>query len=568
MWDTVDAVGLPIDELCTVLYRFVYPYKFPDQVPSDHIRYACHALAIDDKRHTFHPLLWDEKGTTHSSRIKQVWFTGMHANVGGGYPDDDLAHVSLDWMIKEAQKHGLKFIPEQVDRIKQRADPMGKLYDSRRGAARYYRYKPRRIHDLCNDAERGVQVDEPKIHLSVVDRIRQESVGYSPSGLPDNARLVDYTGNETSLNPPVIAPPGADLHAHRVEMLERAQDHIWWGRVAYFGLLFLTLGLVTLPHFLPSIPGKLSSGGLESFYTWVFNVISSFLPAFLRYWTDAWTQAPTVFTVFLLLIAGLLVWSSYINGKIQTMAESGWWHVKALPQSTRYDKPPKWAERLAHYIRTQSSIKGLYWILTRHIVPIGFLLLCLYLLYGLTYRLLVHYPLVNAGICGLEHAQVYSPEVSRDKRSVTIDFNTRTPCHNTGFLIEAGATYTIEINPNSNWRDSNVDVGIDGFDNKWNFLSLRYLAGLPARRHLSLPWFSLIGEIGTDSGNIVPFKERSFTFKSRYRGVLHLYVNDAINAWGIQVPGKQSEGRGKNSTWDAFYRNNYGSASIKISRRD
>ena len=41
--------------------------------------------------------------------LLQVWFTGMHANVGGGYPDDSLANVSLSWILAEAQQAGLVF---------------------------------------------------------------------------------------------------------------------------------------------------------------------------------------------------------------------------------------------------------------------------------------------------------------------------------------------------------------------------------------------------------------------------------------------------------------------------
>ena len=64
---------------------------------------ACHALSLDDARTTFHPVLWSEKGHKppppradgyryiEDERLTQVWFAGVHANVGGGYPDDSLS---------------------------------------------------------------------------------------------------------------------------------------------------------------------------------------------------------------------------------------------------------------------------------------------------------------------------------------------------------------------------------------------------------------------------------------------------------------------------------------------
>ena len=68
----------------------------PNYGLSEKVKRARHALALDDERDTFHPLLWDEQheyrliqaGTVKADRLQQVWFAGMHSDVGGGYPDD------------------------------------------------------------------------------------------------------------------------------------------------------------------------------------------------------------------------------------------------------------------------------------------------------------------------------------------------------------------------------------------------------------------------------------------------------------------------------------------------
>ena len=106
VWDTVDAVGLPVDELSTMIDKVFDPHRFPDQDLSRFVERACHAIAIDDERFTFHPVLWNERGTADSERITQVWFPGVHSDVGGGYPDNDLAHVSLQWMIGQVRRDG------------------------------------------------------------------------------------------------------------------------------------------------------------------------------------------------------------------------------------------------------------------------------------------------------------------------------------------------------------------------------------------------------------------------------------------------------------------------------
>ena len=104
VWDTVTAYGLPIDEMTRGVSRFIWPPQLPDhKLDLTRVMRACQALSIDEERTTFHPELWDESGA-RSARIRddveryladeqvsQVWFPGVHSNVGGGYPDDSLA---------------------------------------------------------------------------------------------------------------------------------------------------------------------------------------------------------------------------------------------------------------------------------------------------------------------------------------------------------------------------------------------------------------------------------------------------------------------------------------------
>ena len=48
---------------------------------------------------------------TDKEKVTQVWFAGVHSNVGGGYPDDSLACVPLRWMAAEACKKELRLHP-------------------------------------------------------------------------------------------------------------------------------------------------------------------------------------------------------------------------------------------------------------------------------------------------------------------------------------------------------------------------------------------------------------------------------------------------------------------------
>ena len=90
VWDTVAAYGLPIEELTRGYDRWIWPMLPKDRTLSERVLRACQALALDDERQTFFPLLWDEDSVVEqkknaafrhpADRIKQVWFAGMHSN--------------------------------------------------------------------------------------------------------------------------------------------------------------------------------------------------------------------------------------------------------------------------------------------------------------------------------------------------------------------------------------------------------------------------------------------------------------------------------------------------------
>jgi hypothetical protein len=160
---------------------------------------ARHALAIDDERHTFHPLLWDErlkdpKATPDPDRIRQVWFSGAHSNVGGGYPKQGMSVVSLAWMMDEAerprlmpngtQRPGLRFSPADRQLYHERQNVYDKLYDSRAGLGFCYRYLPRDIDRMCRDHHMPA-----RIHVSAVERFLDAPAGYAPGNIPSDAEI-------------------------------------------------------------------------------------------------------------------------------------------------------------------------------------------------------------------------------------------------------------------------------------------------------------------------------------------------------------------------------------------
>ena len=334
VWDTVDAYGMPIDELKLAIDRYLWPMTVADRNLSPYIDRACQALSLDDERPTFRPVLWDERIPPHA-RLTQVWFSGVHANVGGGYPDDGLAYVAMQWMLDEAGASGLRFYPQDRIAVDNRTDTQAKQYDSRSGLAGYYRYGPRIVDRLCNDTEHGVQVRRPKVHASVQDRIRQRQVAYAPVSFPSDYQVFRRTGQNMPLEPvaPQLGTP--QQNRERIDDMEAAWDAVFRRRVAYFTTVALTLLLAAFPvlDYLGWLPGSLF--GWNPIPEPLSTALSSLLKMAARFtpsWTAWWLASFAKFPVLFLISAVMLLWlffkkSHELQKEIFARAEYAWRRV-------------------------------------------------------------------------------------------------------------------------------------------------------------------------------------------------------------------------------------------------
>jgi len=238
VWDTVDGVGLPF-HLSDFVNLTIHRFKFPDRKLSDCVQHACHALAIDDERHSFHPLLWDD-----NPRVEQVWFAGAHSNVGGGYFKQGMSLVTLDWMMAKAEDAGLRLVGSDRALYRDHASVDDKLYNPRAGLGMFYRWKPRDIAAMC--ANRGIT---PVLHLSVLERIAHGTNDYAPGNLPLNAEVViTPTGNSNNDNATlerakeVATVLQAAYRGKKEPLLARVRASVIAGMVSYYLFLLTTLG--------------------------------------------------------------------------------------------------------------------------------------------------------------------------------------------------------------------------------------------------------------------------------------------------------------------------------------
>ncbi len=189
---------------------------FTDRNPS--VEVVRHALAIDERRTMFNPLPW-RQGQDYwggpfkppappPQNIKEVWFSGVHGDIGGGYPEAESAAIKipLAWMIAETRNTGLNYNEDAVNELVHgdnptksyvRPAPTAPLHDSMNWAWRLLEYVPRRVpitswrkrgdttRIYLPLADRRFIPDSASLHQSVIDRLSSTTAPpYTPPNLP------------------------------------------------------------------------------------------------------------------------------------------------------------------------------------------------------------------------------------------------------------------------------------------------------------------------------------------------------------------------------------------------
>ena len=171
VWDTVGALGIPTGLLRIPTLR---KHRFHDVRLSSIVLNAFQALAIDEHRQPFSPSIWSGPAKPGQT-VEQVWFPGVHSDIGGGNTNDGLADVAFDWLTSKARNCGLAldkgFIDSKVD-----AYPNGPRHDSMSLMYRLFGNIDRKIGKNSPSSEEW-------IHYTVIDRTKDAIYNYNPKNL-------------------------------------------------------------------------------------------------------------------------------------------------------------------------------------------------------------------------------------------------------------------------------------------------------------------------------------------------------------------------------------------------
>jgi hypothetical protein len=209
VWDTVGALGIPEEfpgwkDMSERLHGWERLWGFHDTRLSAQVTNAIHALSIDEARAAFRPTLWTQDAAAPGSQnLQQVWFAGVHSEVGGGTDDTALSDIPLLWMAEQAALAGLRFAERQPGTgwPDVKIDPAapnyaGELHDSRHGLFKlerpYHRLAgppPETAHDRAGQA----------ISSTAARRAREVVDGYAPRGFADYLAAL---GEPVDVEPP------------------------------------------------------------------------------------------------------------------------------------------------------------------------------------------------------------------------------------------------------------------------------------------------------------------------------------------------------------------------------
>lgn len=199
LFDTVKSVGWVYDPV-------VIPYTANNPI----VEVVRHAVAIDERRCFFRQHLWHRTPSDRTD-LKEVWFAGVHSDIGGGYQPEQaqMALLAYRWMLGEALAVGLRADPTRCKKNMQPAkgvvaDFGAEMHDSMKSVWKLAEWLPRRVWSGAN-ANRSWQIGamppfgipRPRampegvlVHRSVEQRMRARK-DYAPPNLPNDRRVVD-----------------------------------------------------------------------------------------------------------------------------------------------------------------------------------------------------------------------------------------------------------------------------------------------------------------------------------------------------------------------------------------
>ena len=489
----------------------------------------------------------------------QVWFAGVHSNVGGGYPDDSLARVPLRWMADEAGKKGLRLHPivrgngtahadpqRPAQRLPSRARQLLPLQPAqypeadRRPLRRRHDRRGRRSTRACSSAS------------------RRGATTMRPSCCPIDTRSSPATGRWSTVTR--IRSSIRRSRQSRCADQERVWNQVFLRRIVYFATIAVTLALLVPPFIwtpedvqkglVPSLAWRAGANAIQ--------LLDAFVPDSLQPMTDYYYANPTHFAVLGALLAVLMSVSWTLQRGIQDRMRLIWAETvkngptAVIPHAAPTDLVYRWRTN-RHLSKRRGT--GVAAGVSLRVWPAGSARARVdRQRYGEQGR-------VRGGRCLRQHMPRYGdrypdPRGAREPQSpsnseMTTCVKRPAWCWNKDRRMPFASSCR-----QVDWSNGGLFGRTHRVDTTAGFSSgdegAALLFALPFRRVLTVRWFVPIARIGMHLAEYHPLDQDTVTITPRRSGQLFLFVNDAIPPWPF---------------WTHSYVNNTGgSAAVTITR--
>ena len=175
VWDTVKALGLRLP----IVWRWVEArHNFHNHALGDHIRHGFHAVALDETRAAYAPVMW-QCPVGWQGHMEQVWFRGNHGDVGGQvwqHPQArPLANIPLVWMLERLSDCGVPLPDNWRSRFPQ--DVNAPSIGNWRGWAKIFLSRRRRVvgNDRSERLHESISGEAPEV--SVAPQLHNQTSG-------------------------------------------------------------------------------------------------------------------------------------------------------------------------------------------------------------------------------------------------------------------------------------------------------------------------------------------------------------------------------------------------------
>lgn len=487
LFDTVEAYGVPIDDLRDVINYLIWPIRFRNTQCSASVLAVRHALALDEERLSFAPVRITQTNLPKGQTVQEMWFPGVHSDIGGGYPDDAVAYAPLLWMAYEARLAGIRWNEDKLKAYQTGNYARAPIHDSRRGIYAAYRYAPRRN---LNQKEFG---GPPTLHCSVAEKIKDGMDGYGP----------------VSLGQALVQDKVPDLPLPEPGMQARISAAVF-SRLVTNRVMSLALGALVM---LPALAYFFGDPYKHSLPKIVAAFAETILPGMAQPWIRAMDAMPwwILILIALALILPFLI-NDILRDAIRDRSVAGW--------SKKQISPPGWLERRILSlcgVRAQSrwsKIAAAVFSRKPRAFFLGVALVGLLLLAGASGYVFLR------GATGGYCATLPERKAERPMQNLRDDgrfedrgiLQTNALCLQTRVMAVPGQTYWIwleEINPYRDLGPRLLTGGNPGVPSRLQGFSadgLAFRLARPLRRAEAL-WLQPIAQIGPSTDDVLPLTE-------------------------------------------------------------